>query len=131
MLLRDIIEIGDYAGLESNVPHAIQSVADRVRTSVDRAMINRARGEEEGAAALAFLKHVIASDLYKPKRQAEYAEVVMNYGTEEVVNLGRELGRERVQIPRRRTAANGVQAEEKTQGKEEPPSPTRAASPSV
>ncbi len=110
MLLRDIREIGDYAGLESNVPYAIQSVADRVRSSGDQAMINRARGEEEGTAALAFLKHVIASDLYKAKREAEYAEVVMNYGAEEVINLGRVLGKEKRQIPRPRPM---VQAEEK------------------
>ncbi len=100
MLLRDIMEIGDYAGLASSVTYTIQSVADRVRTSVDRAM-DRAQREEGAGAAL--LKQEIAIDLDdREKREAEYAE--------EVVNLGRELVRKTVQVPRRRPM---VQAEEK------------------
>jgi hypothetical protein len=123
MLLRDVIEIGDYAGLASNVPYAIQSVADRVRTSVDRAM-GRAQWEEEGAAASALLQQESAINLVnREKREAEYAEVVVNLGAEEEVDLGPELGKERVQVPRR-TRTPMVQAKEK-QDKEGPPLPRR------
>jgi transcriptional regulator with XRE-family HTH domain len=123
-LLRDLTEIGDYAGLVSNVPYAIQSVADRVRTSVDRAM-DRAQREEEGTAASALLLEESTIDLVnREKREAEYAELVVNLGAEEVVDLGRELGKRRVQIPRRPRRPM-VQAEEK-QDKEGPPLPRRS-----
>ncbi len=114
MLLRDIIEIGDYAGLASSVPRAIQSLTDKVRASVDRAM-DRAHREEGAGAAL--LQQEIAIDLAdREKREAEYAE--------EVVNIGRELERGRVQVPRRRPM---VQAEEKA-NKEGLPLPHRPQS---
>jgi transcriptional regulator with XRE-family HTH domain len=124
MLLRDVKEIGDYAGLASSVPHAIQSVAERVRTSVDRAM-GRAQREEEGAAGPALLRQEIAIDRgNREKREAEYAEVVVNLGAEEVVDMGRELGWERVRVPRRRRR---VQAEEEA-SEEGLPSPHRPQS---
>jgi transcriptional regulator with XRE-family HTH domain len=75
ILLRDVVELGDYAGVASNVPQLIHATAEKVRLGADLAV---ARAQLEQAAAWALLQQEIAYDLAKTKQKEEdeYAKVV-------------------------------------------------------
>jgi hypothetical protein len=75
MLVRDVKELGDYAGLISNAPRLIHGAAEKIRTGLDRAMY-RARGDEEETAALPMLRQEIYIDRRWERWEEEYAEAV-------------------------------------------------------
>jgi transcriptional regulator with XRE-family HTH domain len=76
LLLRDTVEIGDYAGLISDAPRHIHGAAERVRTGLDRAMYRTPQDEEEETAALPMLRQEIYIDRRWERWEEEYAEAV-------------------------------------------------------
>ena len=81
ILLPDVVELGDYAGLASNVPDAIRVTADLVRLCVDLAV---ARAKREEAEVWLQIEQDIAYDLAKTKQaeEDEYAKVLVNLDAE-------------------------------------------------
>ena len=98
-LLRDVVELGDYVGLASNVPQPIEATAEMVRLAVDLAV---ARAELKEATELGdVLRGQIAERLAKtkPEEEDEFARVV---------DLAAERERRRVSDSDDTTAAHGA-----------------------
>ena len=81
ILLPDVVELGDYAGLASNIPDTIRVTADLVRLRVDLAVALAQRGEAE---VWLQIEQNIAYDLAntKPAEEDEYAKVLVNLDAE-------------------------------------------------
>lgn len=97
-LIRDLVELGDYVGLASNVPQVIHVAAERVRLAVDLAVT---RAEAEEAAQWKLLMRELAYDLAKTKPEEEDEFV-------RVVDLAAERERRRGSDSDDTTAARGA-----------------------
>jgi transcriptional regulator with XRE-family HTH domain len=78
-LLRDVVELGDYVGLASNVPQPIEATAEMVRGAVDLAV---ARAELKEATELGdVLREQIADRLVKtkPEEEDKFDRVVVDF----------------------------------------------------
>lgn len=78
-LLRDVVELGDYVGLASNVPQPIEATAEMVRGAVNLAV---ARAELKEATELGdVLREQIADRLAKtkPEEEDKFDRVVVDF----------------------------------------------------
>ena len=78
-LLRDVVELGDYVGLASNLPQPIEATAEMVRGAVDLAV---ARAELKEATELGDVLREQKADLIaktKPEEEEKFDRVVVDF----------------------------------------------------